>query len=818
MLKGKKKLLAAQVLLGLMVAGNAYAADVTNDEAGSDNSAKYEFKIGNHEADDGGSYKENDTKYEYGNWGQPGENEVLVGNGGKFLKDKAADADISGVTLTIETGSGKAIAIKGKKITKNIINIGNQYYYLNTHYLTRDGSIFDGDSYDNEVNLAHAKLADGGGVNAGAKNTLNVGLLVAEESGVPNQYLLKAGTINVNDVVYFADGNTGTKDVVDAQNFLVIDASGAGDKAVININADNVTAKSINAGSGLVEIKGKGVKAKSTLAKVLKISADGFNSDDYDALNVDINSDGDYVADGNKANKIIINGNDVDFTMRDSTMRDFWKSIDVNGDNFKVGNIHSYKDNDVMSVAGNNATMGNITFNGKSSTLNVSGNGAVLGNVSGSGASSVNISGDNVKVGDITTATSASSGDEIIISGNNTTTGALDTGSLKITGNGTLENGDVSNVGKIIIQSTATGDVFKGTGMSEGKLDVDKSKTNKTTALFSNDYAASYDADTGRIKNTRTQSIREQSKSYVETQMAALAMVASGADLLANAGFTNAAQAVQDAKDSGDSGRSMVPYAAANYGSMRQESGSHVDVKGSNFNIGFAKEVKNGSGKLLFGPMFEYGRGNYDSYLDDGTTGSGTAQNYGIGMMARQTNDNGFYYEGSVRYGKVTSDYSSSNVLAGKDVSYDNSAKYWGAHVGVGKLQKLGGDNAIDLYGKLFYTNQGSSSVNIDGDTLDFSSVKSKRSRIGFRYIHGTSDVRSVYAGLAWQYEFDGAAHATANGFSTPSPSVKGSSGMLELGVLIAPKASPVSFDLGVSGWAGKQKGYSLNANMLWSF
>ena len=388
---------------------------------------------------------------------------------------------------------------------------------------------------------------------------------------------------------------------------------------------------------------------------------------------------------------------------------------------------------------------------------------------------------------------------------------------MKIDGNGTLHAGDVSKVDTIIVQSTAIGNVFTAaSGLSEDKLDVEKSKTNKTTALFSNDYAASYDS--GSIKNTCTQSIREQSKSYVETQMATLAMVASGADLLANAGFTNAAQAVQDAKDSGDSGRSMVPYAAANYGSMRQESGSHVDVKGSNFNIGFAKEVKNGSGKLLFGPMFEYGRGNYDSYLDDGTTGSGTAQNYGIGMMARQTNDNGFYYEGSVRYGKVTSDYSSSNVWAGKDVSYDNSAKYWGAHVGVGKLQKLGGDNAIDLYGKLFYTNQGSSSVNIDGDTLDFSSVKSKRSRIGFRYIHGTSDVRSVYAGLAWQYEFDGAAHATANGFSTPSPSVKGSSGMLELGVLIAPKASPVSFDLGVSGWTGKQKGYSLNANMCWSF
>lgn len=813
MLKGKKKALAAQVLLGLMVAGNAYAADVTNDEAGSDNSAKYEFTIGNHEADDGGSYTEDNTKYEYGNWGMPGKDEVLVGEGGKFLADKA---EISDVTLTIETGSDKAIAIKGKKITKNIINIGNQYYYLNTHYLTRDDSIFDGDSYDNEVNLAHAKLVDWGGVNAGDKNTLNVGLLVAEKTGVENQYLLKAGTINVNDVVYVADGNTGTGAILDAQNFLVIDASGAGGKAVININADNVTAKSINAGSGLVEIKGKGVKAKSTLAKVLKISADGFNSSDYDALNVDINSYGKPVDPKDNANKMIINGNDVDFTGRD-----FHKSIDVNGDNFKVGDVHSYIGEDVMSVAGNNANMGNITLHGASSTLNVSGNGAKLGDVSGDGAS-VNISGDNVEVGNISTkpmlGRAAGSQGEIVISGNGTKTGDLKTGSLKIDGNGTLNAGDVT-VDSIVITSTATGTVFTATSDLTGKLDSAASQTTDTTALFNNRYAASYDSATKSIINTQTTEVREQSKSYVETQMAALAMVASGADLLANAGFTNAAQAVQDAKDSGDSGRSMVPYAAANYGSMRQESGSHVDVKGSNFNIGFAKEVKNGSGKLLFGPMIEYGHGNYDSYLDDGTTGSGTAQNYGIGMMARQTNDNGFYYEGSVRYGKVTSDYSSSNVwVAGNDVSYDNSAKYWGAHVGVGKLQKLGGDNAIDLYGKLFYTNQGSSSVNINGDTLDFSSVKSKRSRIGFRYIHGTSKVRSVYAGLAWQYEFDGAAHATANGFSTPSPSVKGSSGMLELGVLIAPKASPVSFDLGVSGWTGKQKGYSLNANMCWSF
>ena len=747
MLKGKKKALAAQVLLGLMVAGNVYTVDcgVASAAEGAD------IEIGE----------------QVGWW--IGDNTVVSDNE-KLKSELVTDNAIKEKSINLKCGGGNFTLLKADVVENNIIQIGNEEKWADPQKYF--GNIKIVDSANSSGNVLEVYRTDKEGSAKfilGAKDTAIV-------KGLSAKHSFQAGTIKIEG----SDLELGDVDAYSA------------------------------AGEGsLVEIAGKGVSADKTLTQKLKISANGFTNDDLSKLNLDEG----VTDDAKKCNKIIVDGNDVNFEGTE-----FWKSFDVNGDNFKVGNIHSYIANDVVSVAGNNANMGNIELAGASSTLNVSGNGAKLGDVSGDGAS-VNISGDNVQVGDINTKAAGSQG-EIVISGNGTETGALTTGSLKIDGNGTLHADDVTNVDSIVIKSTATGTVFTATkGLDDAsKLDSTASQTTDTTALFNNRYAASYDSNTNSIMNTQTTEVREQSKSYVETQMATLAMVASGADLLANAGFTNAAQAVQDAKDSGDSGRSMVPYAAANYGSMRQESGSHVDVKGSNFNIGFAKEVKNGSGKLLFGPMFEYGRGNYDSYLDDGTTGSGTAQNYGIGMMARQTNDNGFYYEGSVRYGKVTSDYSSSNVWAGHDVSYDNSAKYWGAHVGVGKLQKLGGDNAIDLYGKLFYTNQGSSSVNINGDTLDFSSVKSKRSRIGFRYIHGTSDVRSVYAGLAWQYEFDGAAHATANGLSTPSPSVKGSSGMLELGVLIAPKASPVSFDLGVSGWAGKQKGYSLNANMLWSF
>lgn len=417
----------------------------------------------------------------------------------------------------------------------------------------------------------------------------------------------------------------------------------------------------------------------------------------------------------------------------------------------------------------------------------------------------------------------ASNGNVTLNSGASNIGGTLQANVLNLNGDSSLTVRTLQT-DSVSVTSTATGTVLNATTIKDSTGNpVDlasvftSTQTNKSTALFNQTYGTSVvgsSVQSGLIKSE----VREQTKSLVETQMASMALTNGSADLVAGAGYTNAAQAVKEAKESGNAASAMVPYAAANYGSMRQESGSYVDVDSANFNIGFAKEVKNGNGTLLFGPMVEYGRGNYESHLDDGTVGSGTGQSFGVGVMARQTNDNGFYYEGSLRYGKSTSTYSSNNLLAGKNISYDNSANYWGAHAGVGKVVELSGDNSLDLYGKLFYTRQGASSVNVDGDTLDFSAVNSKRSRIGFRYIHGTSKVRSVYAGLAWQYEFDGAAHATANGFSTPSPSVKGSSGMLGLGVLIAPKASPVSFDLGVSGWAGKQKGYSLNANMCWSF
>lgn len=777
MLKGKKKALAAQVLLGLMVAGNAYtvdcgvaSAEIYTIEAGQSDEKGY----GEFISADGNTGKYKDGGYDVN------KNTCILGAGGAFLQGSDT---ISGHTINLNvdlvgnfngSDDGTTITnpsnplINASNVTSNIINFGTNGLVKFNNWSWNGGTVlrnfFGEHSSGNTLNLGVVTLE------SGQKEVTEI------DVGSQNDIVLKGGTFSDTTANYDKIGFKG-------RDLTLEDAEGTDKIRSANMQGTVTATRELNVAEDL--IAGGNITANGGLTAVGNI--EGANiSTDSNAL---------------KGNVITANGDITSGTLEANEV--YAKSIAATGDINVAGVIKLLNDNDnARNITGNSIKASSIVANDVTAN-----SGDII-------ADSINATGN----------VTASAGNVTLNSGASNIGGTLQANALNLKGDSSLNVVGTLKTNNISITSTATGTVLNATTIQDsmGNL-VDlasvftSTQTNKSTALFNQTYGTSVvgsSVQSGLIKSE----VREQTKSLVETQMAALAMVASGADLLANAGFTNAAQAVQDAKDSGDSGRSMVPYVAANYGSMRQESGSHVDVKGSNFNIGFAKEVKNGSGKLLFGPMFEYGRGNYDSYLDDGTTGSGTAQNYGIGMMARQTNDNGFYYEGSVRYGKVTSDYSSSNVWAGHDVSYDNSAKYWGAHVGVGKLQKLGGDNAIDLYGKLFYTNQGSSSVNIDGDTLDFSSVKSKRSRIGFRYIHGTSDVRSIYAGLAWQHEFDGSACATVDGFSAPSPSIKGNSMMVELGVNVAPKSSPVSFDLGVSGWAGKQKGYSLNANMLWSF
>ena len=335
-----------------------------------------------------------------------------------------------------------------------------------------------------------------------------------------------------------------------------------------------------------------------------------------------------------------------------------------------------------------------------------------------------------------------------------------------------------------------------------------------------------------RVKNV---SVNPQVKSLVETQAAAIAFLASGSDLLTDVGIPAAEAAatqianIVDTPYAGsekNSAAASAPlstlgsyqlFAAQSYGSIRLKTGSYVDTKGWNLNVGYARRNELLDRSITFGPFVEYGRGSYDSYLDDGTHGDGKTSYLGIGVMAKSESESGTYLEGSLRVGKAKCDY--GGTVGDRATSYDGSSTYFAGHLGIGQKREFLNGNKIDTYAKYFYAHQAGMSTKLStGETYDFGASTSSRIRLGTRFTMKNDMDGEFYAGLAWEYEFDGKGTASYQGFDLPSTSLKGGTTLLELGYRFAPVDSTVSYGLNLMGFKGKRKGITGGFNIAWAF
>jgi outer membrane autotransporter protein len=105
------------------------------------------------------------------------------------------------------------------------------------------------------------------------------------------------------------------------------------------------------------------------------------------------------------------------------------------------------------------------------------------------------------------------------------------------------------------------------------------------------------------------------------------------------------------------------------------------------------------------------------------------------------------------------------------------------------------------------------------GDPVKFKDVDSSRLRLGSRFAYAVNEYVSPYIGAAWEYEFDGRARASTNGFDIEAPSLRGDTGIGELGVVLKPsKDLPLSFDLGVQGYVGKREGVTGSLQVKYEF
>ena len=97
--------------------------------------------------------------------------------------------------------------------------------------------------------------------------------------------------------------------------------------------------------------------------------------------------------------------------------------------------------------------------------------------------------------------------------------------------------------------------------------------------------------------------------------------------------------------------------------------------------------------------------------------------------------------------------------------------------------------------------------------------MDSNRLRLGSRFSYKVNDYISPYAGAAYEREFDGKARATTNGYDMKAPSMRGDTGVGELGLVFTPCASlPLSFDLGVQGYVGKRGGVTGSMQAKYEF
>ena len=264
----------------------------------------------------------------------------------------------------------------------------------------------------------------------------------------------------------------------------------------------------------------------------------------------------------------------------------------------------------------------------------------------------------------------------------------------------------------------------------------------------------------------------------------------------------------------------FVPYAVVGGYDLHYDTGSFIDSNGMAANVGFVRRNQHEGHIDTIMPFLEYGKSHYASYLDDGARGDGRQHYTGGGILLRRDLTDGRYYEGAVRAGYLKGDF--HGIIANAMTRYDSGAPYLAAQAGLGKIFAKDRDT-YDVYGKFFYTHLASDSTVITsrlGTTrYDFDDVNSYRTRLGMRWTRNYDEVRSLYAGIGWDYEFDSKARATFAEYSTATPTGKGSSGFLELGWKSkVTNDHPWGIDVRATGWTGKQEGGTFFATISHSF
>lgn len=405
---------------------------------------------------------------------------------------------------------------------------------------------------------------------------------------------------------------------------------------------------------------------------------------------------------------------------------------------------------------------------------------------------------------------------------------------LKVISNGTDNNGNV-NIAGSNYNLGLTGDKFLDIGSkltlieADGTINADNlepgsgikvGSTIKQDITTNVEVSVDNSGSTEKLIATVSGALATDEASAINSGMlGGLAFNLQGADLIAREGIEAAIRSAQ--LDNNHAVFAALTRSSLDYGT--------IDVDGTNMLAGLAWRSTTGAGSLTYGVFAEHGDGSYDTYANiNGTSlhGEGDTDYTGGGILARMDfngSETGHgYLEASGRVGNADTDYTNSGLrdAYGRAASYSTDGTYYGAHIGAGYVQKLDEKSCIDWYGKLLWARlEGGSADLSTGEHLTFDDADSLRLRIGGRWNYAASDFVNYYAGLGYEYEFDGEASGFTNGLALGDEDLTGGSGVAELGISFKPsKNSPFSLELNLAGFTGEREGFRGGVEAVYTF
>jgi hypothetical protein len=124
----------------------------------------------------------------------------------------------------------------------------------------------------------------------------------------------------------------------------------------------------------------------------------------------------------------------------------------------------------------------------------------------------------------------------------------------------------------------------------------------------------------------------------------------------------------------------------------------------------------------------------------------------------------------------------------------------------------------LDFSAKYIFTEREASSFLLFGETVNLLKSQSSRIRAGGRLSFGLSESIKPYVGGYYEYESDGDSVVSVRAYPLARASMKGSSGIGELGIMLECQNIPIKFDLSLQASGGKRDGLGGTARLSFAF